>query len=229
LLNLLQRNFEHVDASIVAFVSGCGSSAEIIARAAVEFSVNIIYILAGDRGARLIAYFNHYLDGVDRQIERWRSEIDQLTPDQAKIHNLGIKQRRAANDVLRQWVSALGVHSMEPWPTQIEQRFRAIGASSDYRTFYARMSSEAHADAEETLRYFVAKVTANDSLLEAMALETVWTSRFYIYFAASFFLYASLAYSRSYKLPLVEPRLRKGLADVERELIAISSHIGADI
>jgi hypothetical protein len=39
--------------------------AEIISRAAVEFSVNIIYILAGDRGARLVAYFNHYLDGVD--------------------------------------------------------------------------------------------------------------------------------------------------------------------
>src|SRR6266566_4211594 len=47
LLNLLHRNCEHADASIVAFVSGCGSSAEIIARAAVESSVNIIYILAG--------------------------------------------------------------------------------------------------------------------------------------------------------------------------------------
>jgi hypothetical protein len=40
LLNLLHRNFEHADASIVAFVSGCGSSAEVIARASVESSVD---------------------------------------------------------------------------------------------------------------------------------------------------------------------------------------------
>ena len=64
LLDMLDRNFEHAEASIVAFVSGCTASAEVVARAAVEFSVNIIYILSGDRPSRLLAYFHHYLDGV---------------------------------------------------------------------------------------------------------------------------------------------------------------------
>jgi hypothetical protein len=49
MLNLLHRNFEHAEASIVAFVTGCSSSAEIVGRASVESSVNITFILAGDR------------------------------------------------------------------------------------------------------------------------------------------------------------------------------------
>jgi hypothetical protein len=49
LLNMLRRNFEHVEAAVVACVTGSGASAEVIARAAYESSVNIIYILVGDR------------------------------------------------------------------------------------------------------------------------------------------------------------------------------------
>jgi hypothetical protein len=198
-------------------------------RAAVESSVNIIYILAGDRVSRLLAYFHYYLEGVDRQVEKWRAQIGDLGPDEAKIHRLAIEQRLAANSGLRQVVNAIGSKTKERWPPSIEQRFKHIGDSVGYRTFYARMSSETHADAEETLRYFVGKVTANPSLLDAMALETVWTTRFYIYYAVSFLLRATLAYARSYSLPAVEARLEKELANVERELIEISAHVGAGI
>jgi hypothetical protein len=55
LLNMLHRDFEHIEASIVAFVTGSGTSAEVIARAATESSVNILYIVAGDRVQRLRA------------------------------------------------------------------------------------------------------------------------------------------------------------------------------
>jgi hypothetical protein len=75
----------------------------------------------------------------------------------------------------------------------------------------------------------VAKVADNGSFQEAMALETVWTSRFYIYYAVSFLLRATLTYGRSYSLPAVEAQLEKELGDVQRELIAISAHIGANI
>jgi hypothetical protein len=228
LLNLLHRNFEHAEASIVAFVSGSGSSAEIIARASVESSVNIMYILAGDRAARLLGYFDHYFEEVERQVEKWRLEVDQLNSDEAKIHLLGIEKRRKANTLLREFIHSLG-GNVERWPPQIAQRFKALGKSISYRTFYARMSSEVHADAEETLRYFVGKVVDNGSMLEAMALESVWTSRFYIYYAVSLFLRASQAYGRSYSLPAVEARLEKQLAKVERELIEIGAHVGADL
>ena len=159
LLNMLDRNFEHAEASIVAFVSGCTASAEVVARAAVESSVNIIYILSGDRPSRLLAYFHHYLDGVDRQVKNWQRQAAGLHPDDASIHQAGIDQRLVANNDLRRFVvEAFEGVRKEPWPKSIEERFLQIDEGLSYRTFYARMSSEVHADAEETLRHFWGKI-----------------------------------------------------------------------
>lgn len=47
-------------------------------------------------------------------------------------------------------------------------------------------------NAEETLRYFIRHIQSDKTTLEAMALETAWTTRFYIYYAVSFFLRATL-------------------------------------
>ncbi len=227
MLNLLHRNVEHAEASVVAFVTGCASSAEIVARASVESSVNIAYILAGDRSARLFGYFDHYLENLDAQVEKWRREVGKLDRPEAKIHELAIDTRRKATATIRGVVDSLGIVNAERWPPQIAQRFDAIGAGISHRTFYARMSSEVHADAEETLRYFVGNVADDGSFLEAMASESVWTSRYYVYYAASWFMRASLAYARSYSLPAVATPLETALATIERKLIEISVHIGA--
>lgn len=229
LLNLLHRNFEHVEAAIVTFVSGSGSSAEVISRASVESSVNILYILAGNRSQRLFAFFEHYLREVDRQIRNWRVQIGDLTTREAAIHHEGIAKRQAANDALRQLVQSLNVNPQELWPSTIDKRFQAIGEAVSYRTIYARMSSETHADAEETLRYFVGRLSTDRSLLEAMALETVWTTRLYFYYATLLFLRASIAYANSYSLGAVRSRLEIELADIEKELAEISTHIGSGL
>jgi hypothetical protein len=69
----------------------------------------------------------------------------------------------------------MGDSGGERWPSTIAERFRLIGDSLGYRTFYMRMSSEAHGDSEETLRYLVAVVQDDPRIKEAMALETIHT------------------------------------------------------
>jgi hypothetical protein len=228
LLNLLHRNFEHAEAAIAAFVTGCGSSAEVVARASVESSVNILHILAGERGSRLRAYFDHYLQEVDTQVRKWRAHLSELNQNNAGIHQAAIDRRLAANAKLRQVVDTYFDSAGERWP-KINERFKCIGEGIGHRTFYARMSSEVHGDAEETLRYFIGRVHNDETLLNSMALETVWTTRLYVYYAVSFFLRASLAYARSYSLRRIEDELERELAAVERELVEISEHVGADL
>jgi hypothetical protein len=229
LLNMLHRNFEHVEAAVVAFVTGCGASAEVVARAATESSINILYILAGERAPRLHAYFEHYLDEVDRQVEKWRGQIVDLPPQAAAIQVQGAEKREAANDGLRQLIRSVMGSPMERWPKSLEKRFSGLGHGLAYRTFYARMSSETHADAEETLRYFVGRLHNDPTLLEAMALETTWTTRLYIHYAVSLFLKASIAYVESYSLKAAQAYLAKALADVDRELIDIGAHVGSGL
>lgn len=227
LLNLLHRNYEHVEAAVVAFVSGCGSSAEVIARASVEASVNILYILAGDRQSRVAAYFYDYLHTVDRQVKKWKNEISHLSSVDLHRHTSAISNRERANSVLRDLVTSLFESNDERWPSKIEERFRGIGDSLGYRTIYARMSSEVHNDAEETLRNFFGHISGNEELPEAMALETVWMTRLYVYFAALLLLKASLAYARCYLPRAISDRLGKEITEIDRELVDTSPHVGA--
>jgi Family of unknown function (DUF5677) len=227
LLNMLHRNYELVAAAIVAFVTGSGASAEITARASVEASVNIAYILAGDRQARLKAYFEYYFDDVDRQVDKWRSETRDLPLDEIRIHEAALVRRQAANDKLRHFTKGGLGTTEERWPNSIAARFRALNEGLTYRTFYARMSSESHADAEETLRYFFGRVQDDEKIFEAMALETVWMTRLYFYHAALWHLRASVAYAENYRFGPVALRIKTELDDTNKELIQISKHVGA--
>lgn len=226
LLNLLHRNFEHVEAAITAFVSGCGPSAEVVARASVESSVNILYILAGEPVARLRAYFDCHLEEVDAQVRKWKAQLTELNENEAAMHQAAADQRLAASAEVRRVVDGVFGSARERWAKSINERFKCIGESLGYRTFYARMSSEAHGDAEETLRYFIGRMQSDETVLDAMALETVWTTRLYIYYAVSFFLRASLMYARTYALSKIENQLKSEIGAVERELVAISEHVG---
>ena len=230
LLNLLHRNFEHVEAAIVLFVTGCGASSEVTARAALESSINLLYILTGDRWERLKSYFHHYLDSVDRQVKSWKVEVSDLPPEAAALHQQSADMRMRANLALRSLLlSITGDGEIEAWPRTIQQRFQKIGKAISYRTIYARMSAETHADAEETLRYFVGKLQGDAELFEAMALETVWMTRLHVYYATSWFLKASIAYAMSYNLSTLTARLKQELESVDGALAEISTHVGAGI
>ena len=117
----------------------------------------------------------------------------------------------------------------ERWPKKIEDRFSECGLAIDYRTVYARMSSETHADAEETVRFLLGKLSGDPKILEQMALETTSFSRYLMYFAVLFFLQASLAYACSYKLSETQEFLKKGIAETYGEILNTIPTMGAGI
>ena len=58
----------------------------------------------------------------------------------------------------------------EAWPT-VEQQFSEIGETSDYRTFYARISSQIHSYAEETLRHLLHQISDDTTLRDRMVWD----------------------------------------------------------
>jgi hypothetical protein len=106
---------------------------------------------------------------------------------------------------------------------------RAIGCGIEYRTLYSRLSSETHADAEETLRYFVGKTHADPIIFEAMALETIMFTRFLIYNAIVFFIKACGAYVISYSLEDTLPQMKNALDNAMTKLLDIAPHVGAGV
>src|SRR5262249_40501202 len=220
LLNMLHRNFELVEGTIVAFVTGCGSAAEVVSRASTESSVNIAFIAAGEPTDRLRAYFDHYFEGVDHQVRTWKNQLSALSDAAAALHRKGIERRQNANNTLRSFVENSMSSATSRWPKTTEQRFKELGDPLGYRTVYARMSSEVHADAEETLRYLLGTLHGDQNILEAMALETVWTQRLYVHYALSWFLKASIIYATRYAMVDIAERFDRGGERTPRHYIA---------
>ena len=225
LLNMLHRNFEHVEAAIVAFVSGSGAAADVIARASTESSVSIRYVLSGDRVRRLYAYFIHYLDDVDQQVRKWRAATNGLRGDELMLHRRACEQRSHANAELRRVIENLFPEIDQKWPKTIAERFSALGSDVEYRTIYTRMSAEVHADAEETLRYFIGQASGRDDILESMALESVWMSRLNVYAASLQFLKASMAYAHCYSMKSACDEICPEVIEIEKMLAEIAPHV----
>jgi hypothetical protein len=101
LLNMLHRNFSLVDGAVLAFATECGQMAEVAARASVESSVNIAYIVLGEPADRMRAYFDHYFATVDKQVSAWNAGIATLSGAEAEVHKKAAERRKESNAVLR--------------------------------------------------------------------------------------------------------------------------------
>lgn len=233
LLNLLDRCFEHIEGAIVAFVTGSGASCEVVSRASLEGAVTILYILQENRDRRLLAYLRNYVAFADKQVASWKSATTSSVEDCE--HHVAAADRRARVtaqfrdivDRLTDEVSLLGVAGKEEkWPN-ILGRFRALdGNEVGYRTVYARLCSETHFDAEETLRYFVGTL-ADEQAFRRMAVETVEFSRFMMFISAEYFIRAVLAYGSAYQISLTTSTLEPGLKIMQSTLEKLAGNLGA--
>jgi hypothetical protein len=115
LLNMLHRNFSLADGAILAFATECGEMAEVAARASVESSVNIAYIVVGEPADRVRAYFDHYFATVDRQVETWSARIAALSGAEADLHRKAAARRKESNAALRAAIERSGKPATERW------------------------------------------------------------------------------------------------------------------
>lgn len=195
--HLLDRAYEHVAASVVCFATGNIATAEVAARAAMETSANIRYILVGDRNSRFLTWLRAFIEEDKKQIRNWETALPTCSDDEAKLHREGIERRRsrlANNEELvkqleLEFLSAGFDPNGEKWP-KIAGRFEAIGELVSYRTAYARMSSQTHADAEDTISFILSKVHGDDQSMLRMASETMAFSEYLIHYSARFFVEA---------------------------------------
>lgn len=225
---LLARCAEHVEGALAAFATSSGSSAELISRVAIESAVTIRFILQ-DPHPRLAAYFRHYVDDVDKQVRQWRKVAASLPGDAQLIHEAACDQREAANRAMRSFVDRLeqellGSRPSEKWPAQVSERFRELNDEVTYRTVYARLCSETHFDAEETLRYGLGQL-GGDELLERMALETIGFTRLMISIAVTYFLHAALDYASRYNMEGTVRECQAGLDVMGRISEMLSEHV----
>lgn len=233
LWNMVHRASEQVEGAVVALLTGCGAPAEVVSRAAIELSVSISYILVEDRRSRLISYFTDYVDRVSKDVKNWRAVAEKMSPPDRDIHLKAIHTREHAKDALAGVVDRLRVEfgqhlstPSKPWP-DISKRFQGIGKESGYRTVYARLCSQTHGDAEETLRYFLVMSVGDEKLLERAGIETWEFSRLMVLLATSFFLSAVRKYGETFGITDLASPLKLASQELDKEMKLVALNVGA--
>jgi hypothetical protein len=232
--HLLDRAYKHVAASVVCFATKNSATAAIAARAAMQVSTNVRYILAGDRNSRFLAWLRDFLVHDLKQINSWERALSNYSDDEAEDHRERIHRRllvRAQWEELvkrlEQEFESIGVdHSDEVWPSRIERRFEVIGELISYRTVYARMSSQTHANAEETISYFFSKALGDEQLLRQMSLETLAFSEYLVHYGAHFYLEALGRYDAVFGDSTAERNVGKECSSIFAQMEAIGNEWG---
>jgi len=200
LWQLLERCAERLYAAILAMVTDCAAGSEIVSRATIEACATLRFILL-DKNPHLASFLNHYGHDAERQQQQWRRAAEGLTADDRAVHIVACDYRRRATDKLNALTAQIndaliGKDIAPAWPN-IAERFARIGEAISYRTVYARLCAEPHLDAEETLRYFLGKISGSGTF-DLISAETVAFSRFMLAEATRWYAGASANYAETY-------------------------------
>jgi Family of unknown function (DUF5677) len=166
-----------------------------------DSSANISYMLAGDPNSRFLLWLQAYIAQDRKQITNWEEAVSKLPEDEAEVHSEGIERRRERlahyEQFVQRMVQDFSFAGFEPeakkWPN-VADRFKAIGESVSYRTAYARMSSQTHADAEDSISYIMARVLDDEQQMALMSSETIAFSEYLVHYGAQFYLEAAREY-----------------------------------
>lgn len=228
--HLLARCAEHVESAITACATASGAAPEVMARVAIESAVTIGFILLEPR-SRLAAYFRYHVDEVDRQVSKWRSSIASLPPGARQLHRVACDRRGLANTNMRAFVDRLendllGSEPRVKWPSKIIHRFEALHDEITYRTIYARLCSDTHFDAEETLLYGMSNIQGPEAF-ERTAVEIVCFARLMVATSVCYYLKVVGAYATVYKMANTIHECEDCLATMEQVSAQLSEFVGA--
>lgn len=231
-LNLLHRAYEHLEAGLVAYATVSPASSEALSRVTMELAVSISYMLMNDRDTRLFSFLRNYILIEEKRLRNWEQATKTLS-EEGKEHQLAaIGHRRSGIEVLSAFLDSLrpqleGKHGhadVLPWPS-VASRFEALGLADAYRTVYSRTSSQIHVDAEETIRYFLAVMSPDESLRERMALESWAFSRYMLYFAVKYYLMACGTFALTYGMKSQLRPLNDGIKIIDKELHELVKYV----
>jgi hypothetical protein len=205
LYQLSERASEHIAGAIACFATKNAASAEVVARAAFETCVNIRFMLLGDRNSRVVAWIRDYVHSDRKQIDQWEKSLAGVAEEERRFSIPRIVARRKVHELRTKWLQSAEAEFAqfgplnldEPWP-KIIGRFEQIGEAVAYRTVYARLSSQTHADAEDTLNYIV--FSGDQALHAQMAQETTAFSQYLIAHSAYFYLLTMAGFSKIFQV-----------------------------
>lgn len=192
LRSMLDRVYEHSAACLVAYFTGGWASLEALVRVTIEAAVTVIYVTRSDRDLRLGQYLNHYFQTARDKIER----------SDTSVRLEALTQLEWREEIIRQVANHEGIPiDATGWPTNVFDRFKAVGMETEYRHIYTVLSSQIHSDADSLIDLVVSRCFSvhEPRVAEINANELRYWIRFYIYSGLRYYVMAAHSYAVAFE------------------------------
>jgi hypothetical protein len=230
--SVLERAQEQVIGSLVCYATGRASAAEVVARTALEASLNLRYILQKNTIARLTAYFQDYAESDTKEIDAWYKTLARGGANISDVDSLQIQTRRQRNKTIRgfikgMWPAGIGGTRQEPWPS-IRDRYFALDEAIHYHIFYSRMCSQTHNSAEDLISHMIATGSGHSDLADQNKQQIAAFSRMMMYFCVHDYLLALLDITRKFGFDeLLVTSITAGINYAKSVIASLNDKIGA--
>ncbi|MEA3273875.1 MAG: DUF5677 domain-containing protein [Pseudomonadota bacterium] len=204
LRNMYERSHEHTEGAVSCLTMGNVASAEALCRTSLESSVTLYYVSVNDIIPAVAGYFQRYIDSEKEQNRKWHNSIEASVFDDAvkSAHRAELAKKDSALEQyereLGAWLhqtSNVSLATSPQWPN-IFDRFKEIGKELSYRTVYAALCSQSHADAEDILNHLMSRLIPSntfdrDQYHKMLQRENAWFSSFMVVIAIKEYIEAT--------------------------------------
>jgi hypothetical protein len=207
LVVMLSRIHAHVEAALVAFITGSSESAAVVSRTIIEMSISLLYILRNDQEKdSYVRYCADYLKEEGERLRRWEKAATRLDATTRARHMSSIVGGKTALDKMRTAlesgfleIRAPSMASVKPWPNAFD-RFDALGLDVKYRTLYAALSSDVHGDAGVIVTYFTVAAAGDESKVRQLESALSKDRGLSLSTAIRYYQYAAARYAERFHL-----------------------------
>jgi len=246
LRDMYERAHEHTAGAVTCITIGNVASAEALCRTSLESSITLHYVSVNDIFTVVAGYFQSYIVSEKEQNRKWHNSIEASGFDESVqlAHRAELNKKESAlkryQTTLGAWLDQIGsvsLGSSPKWPSVFD-RFKEIGKELSYRTVYAALCSQSHADAEDIINHLMSRLLSSDTSArkdyhKMLQRENEWFSTLMIAFAIEEYIEATAMFLgkfnilpvRKFQSLAAEARgVQASLIDEEKRLIAGCNH-----
>jgi hypothetical protein len=232
--DMFARAFEHTLCAAHCLKRGNAASSEALSRVSLEASITLSYVSLNDLIPTITAYFLDYLTSEEEQNRKWRNSIDS-SPFDSRVksaHYTELSKKKRAIEtyekILNKWLLSIKAEPLEKSKNfpNIFDRFEKIGKELSYRTVYAALCSQSHADAEDIINFLMARLIPQNlkemgKYQNNIERENIWFSTFMVIIAVHEFVEASGMYLGKFNIcPLSQfKKLIKNIQETEAKWV----------
>lgn len=239
--HLTDRVNKYLISALSCILTNNSESSDIISRTAIESCIRIRYLISIDPESSILQWLKNDVRRKQGDIEKWENYIDEriegkFDSDVLEVHRNSLEKRKNHNEFKKKIVDDLkeeallylNISDNINIPRKIFKMFEFLDEELLYHNVYARLSSESHTTAEDTIDYILHTSSSNENTKDLWENELLASRKLMAYISIREFIKMTADFYSHFseKNHLINKDIRENLTKIQNLSIKISEENG---